>query len=72
MCQNYVVRKVSTRLYFLRQLTCLRSILAVEYGKPVFYLALPSYLSDDLERLTRYEDYYIELSYAKALELSGL
>ena len=67
-----LVRKVSTRLYFLRQLkkshvatrelllfyiTCIRSIL--EYGSPVFHRALPSYLSEDLERLqkTRHEDY---------------
>ena len=59
-----LLRKVSTRLYFLRQLkkshvatrelllfyiTCIRSIL--EYGSPVFHRALPSYLSEDLERL---------------------
>ena len=61
-----LVRKVSTRLYFLRQLkkshvatrelllfyvTCIRSIL--EYGRPVFHRALPSYLSEDLERLQK-------------------
>ena len=55
-----LVRKVSTRLYFLRKLkkahvatrelilfyiTCFRSIL--EYGSPVFHRALPNYLSDD-------------------------
>ena len=53
-----LVRKVSTRLYFLRQLkrshvitkelllfyiTCIRSTL--EYGNPVFHHALPSYFS---------------------------
>ena len=82
-----LVRKVSTRLYFLRQLkkshvatrelllfyiTCIRSIL--EYGSPVFHRALPSYLSEDLERLQRRATkiIYPELSYAKALELSGL
>ena len=82
-----LVRKVSTRLYFLRQLkkshvatrelllfyiTCIRSIL--EYGSPVFYLALPSYLSEGLERLQKraMKIIYPELSYAKALELSGL
>ena len=63
MCQNYVVRKVSTRLYFLRQLTCLLSILAIEYGKPVFYLALPSYLSEDLERLQKRATKIVTLSY---------
>ena len=63
MCQNYVVRKVSTRLCFLRQLTCLRSILAIEYGKPVFYLALPSYLSEDLERLQKRATKIVTLSY---------
>ena len=56
-----LVRKVSTRLYFLRQLkkshvatrellffyiTCIRSILG--YGSPVFQRPLPSYLSKDL------------------------
>ena len=58
-----LVRKVSTRLYFLRWLkkwhvatrelllfyiTCIRSIL--EYGSPVFHRAIPSYLSEHLER----------------------
>ena len=57
-------KKASCRLYFLRQLkisqvkteelmlfyiTCIRSIL--EYACPVFHRALPSYLSEDLERL---------------------
>ena len=82
-----LVRKVSTRLYFLRQLkkshvatrelllfyiTCIRSIL--EYGSPVFHCTLPSYLSEDLERLQKraIKIMYLELSYAKALELSGL
>ena len=80
-----LVRKVSTRLYFLRQLkkshaatrelllfyiTCIRSIL--EYGSPVFHRALPSYLSEDLERLCAMKIIYPELSYARALELSGL
>ena len=83
-----LVRKVSTRLYFLRQLkkshvatrelllfyiTCIpRSIL--EYGSPVFHRALPSYLSEDLERLQKraVKIIYPELSYAKALELSWL
>ena len=82
-----LLRKVSTRLYFLRQLKkshvatrqlllfyikCIRSIL--ECGSPVFHRALPSYLNEDLERLQRRATkiIYPELSYAKALELSGL
>ena len=82
-----LVRKVSTRLYFLRQLkkshvitrelllfyiTCIRSIL--EYGSPVFHRAVPSYLSEHLERLQKraMNLIYPELSYARALELSGL
>ena len=86
MCQIYL-DLVSTRLYFVRQLkkshvatrelllfyiTCIRSIL--EYGSPVFHRALPSCLSEDLERLQRRATkiIYPELSYANALELSGL
>ena len=82
-----LVRKVSTRLYFLRQLkrshvatkelllfyiTCIRSTL--ENGSPVFHHALPSYLSEDLERLQKraMKIIYPKLSYAKALEISGL
>ena len=82
-----LVRKVSTRLYFLRWLkkwhvvtrelllfyiTCIRSIL--EYGSPVFHRAIPSYLSKHLERLQKRAMNFIypELSYAKALGLSGL
>ena len=81
-----LVRKVSTRLCFLRQLkkshvitrelllfyiTCIRSIL--EYGSPVFHRAPTSYQSEDLERLDRaMKIIYPELSYAKALELSRL
>ena len=81
-----LVRKVSTRLYFLRQLktshvatrellfynTRIHSIL--EFGSPVFHRALPSYLSEDLERLPKraMKIIYSELSYVKALQLSGL
>ena len=82
-----LVWKVSTRLFFLRQLkkshiarrqlllfyiTCILSIL--EYGSPVFHSALPSHLSEDLERLQKraMKIIYPELSFAKALELSGL
>ena len=81
-----LVRKASTRLYFLRQLkkshvakrellllyiTCIRSTL--EYGCPLFHRDLPSYLYEDLERLQKraMKIIYPELSYAKALELSG-
>ena len=68
-----LLRKVSTRLYFLRQLK--KSHVATrQYGSPVFHRALPSYLNEDLERLQRRATkiIYPELSYAKALELSGL
>ena len=80
-----LVRKVSARLYFLRQLkkahtrqlilfyiTCFCSI--IEYGSPVFHCTLPSCLSEDLERLQKcaMKIIYPDLSYAKALELSGL
>ena len=59
-----VLKKSSKRLYFLRQLkrarvsekemilffcTCVRPIL--EYASPVFHYSLPSYLSDDIERI---------------------
>ena len=61
-----VCKKISTRLYFLRQLkraklppkdlllfyvTCIRPV--AEYACEVFYDSLPKYLSDDLERLQR-------------------
>ncbi|PFX15372.1 hypothetical protein AWC38_SpisGene20401 [Stylophora pistillata] len=41
---------------------------------PVFHRALPSYVSEDLERLQKraMKIIYPEVSYAKALELSGL
>ena len=81
-----LVRKVLTRLYFLRQLkksdvdtrelilfyiTCIRFIL--EYSSHVSYRALPNCLSEELERLQKRAMKIIhpELSYAKALELSG-
>ena len=45
----------------------------LDYGCPVFHRALPSYLSEDLERLgCAMKIIYPELWYAKALELSGL
>ena len=61
-----IVKKTSTRLYFLRQLkraniatkelitfytTCIRPI--IEYACPTFHNGLPKYLSDDLERLQK-------------------
>ena len=61
-----VCKKISTRLYFLRQLkrtklppkdlllfyvTCIRPL--AEYACEVFHDSLPKYLSDDLERLQR-------------------
>ena len=55
------VCKISTRLYFLRQLkraklppkdvTCVRPV--AEYACEVFHDSLPKYLSDDLERMQR-------------------
>ena len=79
-----LVRKVSTRLYFLRQLkksrVATRQLLLfyvtarsnLEYGSPVFHRALPNDLSKDLERLQKHiiKIIYPELSYANALELS--
>ena len=61
-----LVRKLSIRLYFLRWLkkshvatreillfytTCIQCTL--EYSSPVFHRTLPSYLSEDQERLNR-------------------
>ena len=82
-----LVRKASTRLYFLRQrkkshvakrellllyITCIRSIL--EYGNPLFHRDLPSCPYEDLEILQKraMKIRHPELSYARALELSGL
>ena len=82
-----LVKKASSRLFSLKQLkrsavapselilfyvTCIRSIL--EYACPVFHRALPSYLSDDLERLQKraMKVIYPLLSYTAALKESGL
>ena len=61
-----ICKKVSARLYFLRQLKrakvptndllyfytiCVRPF--VEYACPVFHTALPQYLSEELERLQK-------------------
>ena len=63
---------VATGGLLLFYITCTRSIL--EYGSPVFHRALPSYLSEDLERLQKHvmKIIYPKLRYAKALKLSGL
>ena len=82
-----LVKKASSRLFSLKQLkcsavapselilfyvTCIRSIL--KYACPVFHRALPSYLSDDLERLQKRATkvIYPLLSYTAALKESGL
>ncbi len=82
-----IVRKVSTRLYFLRQLkranvpikelllfyvTCLRPI--TEYACQVFHNGLPLYLVDDLERLQKraLRTIYPSLTYREALTASKL
>ena len=63
---------VATRELLLIYIACIRSIL--EYSSPIFHRTLPSYLSQDLERLQKFamKINYPELSYAKALELSSL
>ena len=81
------VRKVSSRLYCLRQLkraktatkelitfykTCIRPV--SEYACQVYHNSLPKYLSDDLERLQKRALRIIlpEKTYAAALESTGL
>ena len=56
----------SLRELILFYITCVCPIL--EYGSPIFHYPLPSYLSKDLCAM---KIIYPELSYAKALELSG-
>ena len=82
-----LVKKASSRLYFLWQLkrssiasseltlfyvTCICSIL--DYACQVYHRALPEYLSDDLERLQKraLRMIYPSLSYSDALGQSGL
>ncbi len=82
-----VCKKVSSRLYFLRQLKrarvptndlllfylcCTRSV--VEYACEVFHYSLPQYLSNDLESLQKRAFRIIcpDLSYREALERSNL
>ena len=69
MTQLHLLSVTELLLFYI---TCIRSIL--EYGSPVFHRALPSYLSEDLERLQRraMKFIYSELPYVKALELSGV
>ena len=82
-----IIRKVSARLYFLRQLkrakvppkelltfytTCVRPI--TEYACPVFHNGLPQYLSNDLEQLQKraLRIIYPQATYADALVTSNL
>ena len=82
-----LVKKASSRLYFLRQLkrssitsseltlfyvTCIHSIL--DYACQVYHRALPEYLSNDLERLQKraLRIIYPGLSYSDALGQYGL
>ena len=82
-----LIRKCSSRLYFLRQLkrsgvapselvqfyvTCIRPVL--EYASPVFHRSLPNYISEDLERIQRraFRIIHPDLSYSVALETVGL
>ena len=70
-----LVRKVSTRLYFLRQL---KKSHVITRELLLFYItcirSIPRTAAQRRPRKTesRYEDYLPELSYAKALELSRL
>lgn len=82
-----ISRKISSRLYFLRQLkranvgikelvtfyvTCLRP--TTEYACPVFHNSLPNYLSDELEYLQKRAMRIIFpfTTYREALELANL
>ena len=82
-----ISRKVSKRLYFLKQLkragvatkdlvifytTCIRPIM--EYACPVYHNSLPNYLSDELESLQKRAMRIIFpfVSYFEALELAKL
>ena len=82
-----LIRKCSSRLYFLRQLkrsgvalselvqfyvTCIRPVL--EYASPVFHRSLPNYSSEDLQRIQRraFRIIHPDLSYSVALETVGL
>jgi hypothetical protein len=82
-----IVKKVSTRLFFLCQLkrtkistkdlltfylTCVRPVM--EYACPVFHDSLPNYLCDDLEKLQKRALHIIfpTLPYAEALVEAGV
>ena len=69
MTQLHLLSVTELLLFYI---TCIRSIL--EYGSPVFHRALPSYPSENQERLQRRSMKFIypELPYVKALELSGV
>ena len=81
------MKKVSSRLYFLRQLkrakipakdlltfylTCVRPV--AEYACPVFHVSLPQYLSQDLEKLQKHalRIIYPGLSYTETLSEAGI
>ena len=82
-----IVKKASTRLYFPRQLkrakvaekelltfykTCIRPI--TEYACPVFHNGLPTYLSDELERIQKraMQIIFPNINYQDALKNSNL
>ena len=82
-----IFKKASTRLYFLRQLkrakvaekelltfykTCIRPI--TEYACPVFHNGLPTYLSDELERIQKraMQIIFPNINYQDALKNSNL
>ena len=82
-----VIRKVASRLYLLRQLkranadpaellcfyvTCVRPV--TEYACQVFHNSLPTYLSDDLEKLQKraLQIIYPTLGYLEALQKAGI
>ena len=84
---NKVSQKVSTRLYFLKQLkragveskelvtfytVCIRPIM--EYACPVYHNSLPSYLSDELESLQKRAMRILHpfVDYCNALELVNI
>ena len=80
-------KKVSTRLYFLRQLkraklppndlvlfyiTCIRPV--IEYACEVFHNSLPQYLSDDLEKLQKraFRIIFPDMHYKDVLETKNI
>jgi hypothetical protein len=82
-----IVKKVSTRLFFLCQLKrikiCTKDLLTfyltcvlpvMEYACPVFHDSLPNYLCEDLEKLQKRALHIIfpTLPYAEALVEAGV